>query len=96
MASCGANSIAVDECMSLEQVGETTRYYGTGLIGNFHTTAVLFEETESSHDDAKRCINAGKSLSGYVFGLGAPITQHIRPELLEGAVALIRSHGTSA
>ncbi len=96
MAESGAQSIAVDECMSLEMVGEIAEQHGIGFIGNFHTTAVLFEEHEASRADAQRCVQEGSRFPGYVFGLGAPLTQHINPARLSEALAIVRSHGTSA
>jgi uroporphyrinogen-III decarboxylase len=95
MAGSGAQCIAVDECMSLEVVGETAQQHGIGFIGNFHTTAVLFEEREASQIDAQRCLQEGARFPGYVFGLGAPLTQHINPAHLTEAIAVVRSHGTS-
>ncbi len=87
MAGSGAQSIAVDECMSLSFVGEIAQQYGVGFIGNFHTTAVLFEGTEESEKDVQRCLVEGAPWPGYVFGLGAPLTQHIDPSRLATAVA---------
>lgn len=96
MAGSGAHSIAIDECMSLEAVGEIAVQHSIGFIGNLHTTAVLFEEREDSREDAQRCMHEGVRFPGYVFGLGGPITQHISPARLEEAIAVVRSHGTSS
>ena len=87
MAGSGAHSIALDECMALSYVGEIAKAYHIGFIGNFHVTAVLFEETEDPTADVQRCINEGKRFPGYVFGLGGPLTRHIRLSRLEEAVA---------
>lgn len=94
MAGSGAHSIAIDECMSLATVAEVAVEHGIGFIGNFHTTSVLFEEHEDAREDAMRCMHEGAHMPGYVFGLGAPITQHINPARLEEAIAVVRSHGT--
>ncbi len=77
MASCGAQSIAVDECMALEAVGEIAQAHSIGFIGNLHVTNALFEETEAVDVDVQRCMTDGKHFPGYVFGLGGPITQHV-------------------
>ncbi len=87
MAGSGAQSIAIDECMALSYVGEIAQEYHIGFIGNFHVTAALFEETEDPAADVQRCIDEGKRFPGYVFGLGGPLTQHIRLSRLEEAVA---------
>jgi len=89
MAGCGAHSMAVDECLALSYVGEIAREYHIGFIGNFHVTAVLFEETEEATADVQRCINDGKRFPGYVFGLGRPLTQHISMSRLEAAVTAL-------
>src|SRR5215469_5844410 len=86
MAGSGAHSIAVDECMALSYVGEIAQEHHIGFIGNFHVTTVLFEETEEATTDLQRCIDEGKRFPGYVFGLGGPLTQHIRTSRLETAV----------
>lgn len=95
MAASGAHSISVDECMPLDMIGEIAKEHGIGFTGNFHTTGVLFEENESSIEDARRCVEMGTRFPGYVFGLGAPITQYIDPLRLQKAVTFVRSHGTS-
>ncbi len=87
MASSGAQSIAIDECMALDQVGEMAREHGIGFLGNLHVSTVLFEESEEGADDVRRCLEQGGSLPGYVFGLGGPIVQHINPSRLQSAVA---------
>src|SRR6266699_5866273 len=87
MAGSGAHSIAIDECMALSYVGEIAKAHHIGFIGNFHVTAVLFEETEDPTADLQRCMHEGKRFPGYVFGLGGPLTQHIRLSRLEEAVA---------
>ena len=87
MAGSGAHSIAIDECMSLAYVGEIAKEHHIGFIGNFDVTAVLFEETGEATADVQRCIDEGKRFPGYVFGLGGPLTQHIRLSRLEEAVA---------
>jgi len=76
-------------------IGKIAREYSIGFIGNFHTTGVLFEENENSIEDARRCVEEGTRYPGYVFGIGAPITQHIDSSRLEEAVTFVRSHGTS-
>src|SRR5215467_7636647 len=86
MAGSGAHSIALDECMALSYVGEIAKAYHIGFIGNFHVTAVLFEETEDPTADVQRCINEGKRFPGYVFGLGGPLTRYINPRLLDETV----------
>ena len=78
--------MAVDECLALSYVGEIAREHHIGFLGNFHVTAVLFEETEEATADVQRCINEGKRFPGYVFGLGGPLTQHISISRLEAAV----------
>ena len=90
MAGSGAHSIAIDECMSLAYVGEIAQEHHIGFIGNFHVTAVLFEETGEATADVQRCMDEGKRFPGYVFGLGGPLTQHITLSRLEEAVAVYR------
>src|SRR6266700_888312 len=87
MAGSGSHSVAIDECMALSYVGEIAREHHIGFIGNFHVTAELFEETEDPTADVQRCIDEGKRFPGYVFGLGGPLTWHIRISRLEAAVA---------
>ena len=87
MAGSGAHSIALDECMALSYAGEIAQEHHIGFIGNFHVTAVLFEEIEDPAADVQRCIDEGKPFPGYVFGLGGPLTRHIRLSRLEEAVA---------
>jgi hypothetical protein len=87
MAGSGAHSIALDECMALSYVGEIAKAHHTGFIGNFHVTAALFEGTEDPTADVQRCIDEGKRFPGYIFGLGGPLTRHIRLSRLEEAVA---------
>ncbi len=86
MASSGAQSIAVDECMTLEVVGEIAQEYHIGFIGNLHITNVLFEETEEGRIDVQRCMDDGQRYPGYVFGLGGPLTQHVSLQRLENVV----------
>ncbi len=90
MADSGVHSIAIDECMSLAYVGEIAKEHHIGFIGNFHVTAVLFEETGEATADVQRCMDEGKRFPGYVFGLGGPLTQHITRSRLEEAVAAYR------
>jgi len=90
MAGSGAHSIAIDECMSLAYVGEIAQEHHIGFIGNFHVTAVLFEETGEAATDAQRCMDEGKRFPGYVFGLGGPLTQHIMRSRLEEAITAYR------
>src|SRR5215471_1400518 len=87
MAGSGAHSVAIDERMALSYVGEIAKAHHIGFIGNFHVTAALFEETEDPTADVQRCIDEGKPFPGYVFGLGGPLTQHIRISRLEAVVA---------
>ena len=87
MAGSGAHSIAFDECMALSYVGEIAKAHHIGFIGNFQVSAVLFEETEDPTTDVQRCMHEGKRFPGYVFGLGGPLTRHIRLSRLEEAVA---------
>jgi len=91
MAGCGAHSIAFDECMALSYVGEIAQAHHIGFIGNFHVTAVLFEETEDPTTDVQRCLDEGKRFAGYVFGLGGPLTRHICVSRLEAAIAAFLS-----
>jgi uroporphyrinogen-III decarboxylase len=91
MASSGAQSIAIDECMMLEFVGEIAQKYHIGFIGNLHVTAVLFEETEESTADVQRCMDEGKHFPGYIFGLGGPLTQHFTCSRLEEAIVAYRA-----
>jgi len=90
MAGSGAHSIAIDECMSLAYVGEIAQEHHIGFIGNFHVTAVLFEETGEATADVQRCMDEGKRFPGYVFGLGGPLTQHITRSRLEEAITAYR------
>ena len=90
MASSGAQSIAIDECMALDLVGEIARTHHIGFIGNLHVTTVLFEESEEATADVQRCMDEGKRFPGYVFGLGGPLTQHITLSRLEEAVTAYR------
>lgn len=91
MASSGAHSIAIDECMDLDFVGEIAQQQRIGFIGNLHVTATLFEETEDIVADVQRCLDVGQRFPGYVFGLGSPLTQHIRITRLEEAIAAYRA-----
>ncbi len=87
MASCGAQSIAIDECMALDVVGEIAKANHIGFIGNFHVTNALFEETEEVLTDVQRCIDNGQRYPGYVFGLGGPLTQHVSLSRMDEMVA---------
>ncbi len=87
MASSGAQSIAIDECMDLAFVGEIARQQHIGFIGNLHVTSALFEQTENPTADTRRCLDSARDIPGYVFGLGGPITQHIDTERLDEAIA---------
>jgi uroporphyrinogen-III decarboxylase len=91
MASSRAQSIAIDECMALDVVGEVAQNHHIGFIGNLHVSAVLFEETEEATADVQRCMDEGQRYPGYVFGLGGPLTQHITRSRLEEAVAVYRA-----
>jgi len=91
MASSGAQSIAIDECMALDCVGEVAQAHRVGFIGNLHVTSVLFEETEDVAGDVQRCMDEGKRFPGYVFGLGGPLTQHISVARLEEAIEVYRA-----
>ena len=91
MAESGAQSIAIDECMALDVVGEVVQAHHIGFIGNLHVTRVLFEETEEVVEDVQRCMDAGQRFPGYVFGLGGPLTQHISIPRLEEAIAAYRA-----
>jgi len=91
MASSGAQSIAVDECMALNVVGEVAQAHHIGFIGNLHVTSVLFEESEGARVDVQRCMDAGQRFPGYVFGLGGPLTQRISTARLEAAVSAYRA-----
>jgi uroporphyrinogen-III decarboxylase len=86
MASSGAHSIAIDECMALDVVGQVAQAHHIGFIGNLHITTVLFEETEEATVDVQRCMDEGQRFPGYVFGLGGPLTQHFTCSRLEEAV----------
>ncbi|GAC1653168.1 MAG: hypothetical protein NVS4B12_24850 [Ktedonobacteraceae bacterium] len=86
MAQCGAQSIAIDECMALDVVGEIAQEHHLGFIGNFHVTNALFEETEEVRVDVQRCLDDGQRFSGYVFGLGGPLTQHVSLPRMEEIV----------
>ncbi len=87
MTRCGAQSIAVDECMALDVVGEIAQEYHLGFIGNVHVTNVLFEETEEVRADVQRCLDDGQRFPGYVFGLGGPLTQHISLQRMDEVVS---------
>ena len=91
MASSGAQSIAIDECMALDVVGEVAQAHHIGFIGNLHVSSVLFEESEEAVADVQRCMDEGQRFPGYVFGLGGPLTQHITRSRLEEAVAAYRT-----
>ena len=94
MASSGAQSIAIDECMALDVVGEVAQAHHIGFIGNLHVSSVLFEESEEAEEataDVQRCMDEGQRFPGYVFGLGGPLTQHITLSRLEEAVAAYRA-----
>ena len=91
MASSGAQSIAIDECMALDVVGEVAQAHHIGFIGNLHVSSVLFEESEEATADVHRCMDEGQRFPGYVFGLGGPLTQHITRSRLEEAVAAYRA-----
>ena len=85
MISSGVHSIAFDECMALTYVGELAQKQHVGLIGNFHVTAALFEETEDPVTDVQRCLQEGKRIPGYVFGLGGPLNRPINVARFEAA-----------
>ena len=91
MASSGAQSIAIDECMALDVVGEVAQAHHIGFIGNLHVSSVLFEESEEATADVHRCMDEGQRFPGYVFGLGGPLTQHITRSRLEEALAAYRA-----
>ena len=91
MASSGAQSIAIDECMALDVVGEVAQAHHIGFLGNLHVSSVLFEESEEATADVHRCMDEGQRFPGYVFGLGGPLTQHITRSRLEEAVAAYRA-----
>jgi uroporphyrinogen decarboxylase-like protein len=86
MASSGAQSIAIDECMALDFVGEIAQEHHIGFIGNLHVTTALFEESEAVIVDVQRCMDEGRRFPGYVFGLGGPLTQHISLSRLDEAI----------
>lgn len=86
MAGSGTQSIAIDECMALDLIGEVAQAHHIGFIGNFHVSTVFFEESEDAMADVQRCMNEGRRFPGYVFGLGGPLTQHISISRLEQAV----------
>ncbi len=90
MASSGAQSMAIDECMALDFVGEIAQEHHIGFIGNLHVTAALFEESEAVTADVQRCMDEGQRFPGYVFGLGGPLTRHFALSRLEEAVAVYR------
>jgi len=92
MASSGAQSIAIDECMTLDYVGEVAQEYSVGFIGNLHVTAGLFEQSEDVVADVQRCLDEGRRFPGYVFGLGGPITQHVDMKRFEEAIAAFHQH----
>ena len=77
--------------MDLDFVGEIAQQQRIGFIGNLHVTATLFEETEDIVADVQRCLDVGQRFPGYVFGLGSPLTQHIRITRLEEAIAAYRA-----
>ena len=91
MASSGAQSIAIDECMALDFVGEIAQAHRVGFIGNLHVTSVLFEETEDVAGDVQRCMDEGERFPGYVFGFGGPLTQHFSVARLEEAIEVYRA-----
>ena len=91
MASSGAQSIAIDECMALDVVGEVAQAHHIGFIGNLHVSSVLFEESEEATADVHRCMDEGQRFPGYVFGLGGPLTQQITRSRLEEVVAAYRA-----
>ena len=91
MAGSGAHSIAIDECMALDVIGEIAREHSIGFIGNLHVTDTLFEESGSVTADVQRCLDEGKRFPGYVFGLGGPLTQHITVSRLDEAIVTYRS-----
>ena len=91
MASSGAQSIAIDECMALDFVGEIAQEYRIGFIGNLRVTTTLFEESEAVTADVQRCMDEGQCFPGYVFGLGGPLTQHITLSRLDEAITAYRS-----
>lgn len=67
MASSGTQSIAIDECMALEDVGAIAQEHHIGFIGNLHVSAVLFEEIENASKDVVRCMQEGRRFPGYVL-----------------------------
>jgi hypothetical protein len=91
MASSGAHSIAIDECLALSYVGEIAQAHHIGFIGNFHVTEALFEESADPATDVERCLSEGKRFPGYIFGFGGPLIQHLSLTRLEAAVAVFLS-----
>jgi uroporphyrinogen-III decarboxylase len=91
MASSGAQSIAVDECMTLSEVGEIAVAHTIGFLGNLHVSTVLFDESQEAASDVQRCLEQGGRFPGYVFGLGGPIVQRIDTSRLESALAVYRA-----
>ncbi len=86
MASSGAQSIAIDECMALDVVGKIAQAHQIGFIGNLHVTDVLFEETTEARADVQRCMDDGQHYPGYVFGLGGPVTQQVSLQRMDEVV----------
>ena len=94
MAQCGANSIAIDECMALDSIGEVAQQQQIGFVGNLHVTNVLFEESENVAEDVERCLKIGKAFPGYVFGLGGPIVQHVSLARMDQIVRIYLANRT--
>lgn len=87
MAESGAQSVAVDECMSLPWVGQIAAGQGIGFIGNLRVTPEMGAGVISAREDALVCMSAGGALPGYVFGFGGPLPDDTDPALLSEALA---------
>lgn len=77
--------------MTLATIGEIAQQHHIGFIGNLHVTTALFEESENIEHDVQRCTEEGGRFPGYVFGLGGPVTQTIKRNLLDEAVLAYRA-----
>jgi hypothetical protein len=46
--------------MALDFVGEIAQEHNVGFTGNFQVTAALFDETEDTAADIRRCLNVAR------------------------------------
>jgi uroporphyrinogen-III decarboxylase len=86
MIETGAQSVAIDELMSLPYVANVATELGAGFCGNIRTTDALMFQFISPREDAIACMAAGCGRPGYVLGCGSPIPYDVDPKNVEMVV----------